>query len=434
MDGIINSIQAMSASTEDLKQLKALLSKQEDVIAKALPALDDAIAVLDPANHGLGYVFLLFAKAVAPRVPDSARFLVQCQRLFAEAAPDQVRMVASKTARIARRYTEVCIDLKQPMRALAPLRSAVGKMRSSPDQLTPAHADYLQAALLAKNYKAGAALVEEDIVDIDPASSGLQPRDLLRYLYYAGIVLTGLKEYRRALEYFRMAFTAPAVALSAIALEAYKKYLLLALLVLGSTPPSPKYLSPILLRPLKLATVPYHDLASAYATGTTDALHKAGAQHAEVFTKDRNFGLVKQVIMSLYRRNILRSTQTYLTISLADIAESVKVHSPKEAEKRILKMIEAGELHATVSQANGMVSFHEDSERFDTEKTTRAIDHNIAKIMDISAKLKAADEALASSPHYVQKALAQARSGPWAEADDMEEAIGMSLGGLGVQM
>jgi COP9 signalosome complex subunit 3 len=79
------------------------------------------------------------------------------------------------------------------MRALAPLRSAVGKMRSSPDQLTPAHADYLQAALLAKNYKAGAALVEEDIVDIDPPSSGLQPRDLLRYLYYAGIVLTGLK-------------------------------------------------------------------------------------------------------------------------------------------------------------------------------------------------------------------------------------------------
>jgi hypothetical protein len=96
-----------------------------------------------------------------------------------------------------------------------------------------------------------------------------------------------------------------------------------------------------------------------------------------------------------------------------------------------------------------MVSFHEDSERFDTEKTTRAIDHNIAKvtpwmhcsviqlylqIMEISAKLKAADEALASSPHYVQKALAQARSGPWAEADDMEEAIGMSLGGLGVQV
>jgi hypothetical protein len=59
MNGIINSIQAMSASTEDLKQLKALLLKQEDVIAKALPALDDAIAVLDPANHGLGYVFLL---------------------------------------------------------------------------------------------------------------------------------------------------------------------------------------------------------------------------------------------------------------------------------------------------------------------------------------------------------------------------------------
>lgn len=48
---------------------------------------------------------------------------------------------------------------------------------------------------------------------------------------------------------------------------------------------------------------------------------------------------MKQCIQDLYRRNIKRHTQTFLTLSLSQIAESVKLASPKDAEKAILRMV-----------------------------------------------------------------------------------------------
>jgi hypothetical protein len=58
-----------------------------------------------------------------------------------------------------------------------------------------------------------------------------------------------------------------------------------------------------------------------------------------IHLQDNNLGLAKQVIASLYKRNIQRLTQTYLTLSLQDIADTVQLDSQKEAELHILQMV-----------------------------------------------------------------------------------------------
>lgn len=50
-------------------------------------------------------------------------------------------------------------------------------------------------------------------------------------------------------------------------------------------------------------------------------------------------GLVKQAVASMYKRNIQRLTQTYLTLSLQDIATTVHLNSAKEAEMHVLQMV-----------------------------------------------------------------------------------------------
>ena len=50
-------------------------------------------------------------------------------------------------------------------------------------------------------------------------------------------------------------------------------------------------------------------------------------------------GLVKQVLASMYKRNIQRLTQMYLTLSLQDIANAVQLPTPKEAEMHVLRMV-----------------------------------------------------------------------------------------------
>jgi len=84
------------------------------------------------------------------------------------------------------------------------------------------------------------------------------------------------------------------------------------------------------------------------------------------YVSDTNLGLVKQCVESLYKRNIQRLTQTYLTLSLEDIATSASLPSARDAELRILRMIGCGEIHATINQKDGMVRFLEDSEQYNS--------------------------------------------------------------------
>jgi COP9 signalosome complex subunit 3 len=113
---------------------------------------------------------------------------------------------------------------------------------------------------------------------------------------------------------------------------------------------------------------------------------------------------VKQVLSSMYKRNIQRLTQTYLTLSLEDIASSVQLKTPKEAEMHVLRMvgvfcpiqsdhiictityfyflpiqIEDGEIHATINQKDGMVSFHEDPEQYKSCEMVEHIDSSIQR-------------------------------------------------------
>ncbi|PKA65926.1 COP9 signalosome complex subunit 3 [Apostasia shenzhenica] len=110
----------------------------------------------------------------------------------------------------------------------------------------------------------------------------------------------------------------------------------------------------------------YVDLASCFTTGKFSELEAFIQANAEKFQTDNNFGLVKQVLSSLYKRNIQRLTQTYLTLSLQDIANTVNLNSAKDAEMRVLQMIQDGEIFATINQKDGMVSFHEDPEQYKT--------------------------------------------------------------------
>jgi len=182
------------------------------------------------------------------------------------------------------------------------------------------------------------------------------------------------------------------------------------LLVHGHSPSLPRYTSPAIQRHHKTAFPQYNEFANAYSTFSTDELHKVAETHAEVFTKEKNFGLVKLCIQSLYCRNIQRLTQTYITLSLQDIATSVKLPSTKEVEKYLLKMIESGEIHATINQKDGMVSFSDDPEKYDTSDMLNNLDNNIQRVMHLCKRTRYLDESIASSSLYLQKTSIHERS------------------------
>lgn len=128
------------------------------------------------------------------------------------------------------------------------------------------------------------------------------------------------------------------MAVSHIMLEAYKKYILVSLILHGKVQPLPKYTSQIVGRFIKVRKNPppssfhselcsfpllpalslrcpqplsnaYHELAQVYTTNNPAELRNLVNKHSETFTRDNNTGLVKQCLSSLYKKNIQRLTK-----------------------------------------------------------------------------------------------------------------------------
>lgn len=115
--------------------------------------------------------------------------------------------------------------------------------------------------LEAKCYRDAAAIVDIDLVEFPCISTGkvtdnarvreITYQDVLTYFLYAGMIYMGIKEWRRAADYLtyvcsslllflRMlingglkAIVAPGNACSQIQIDAYKKYILVGLLLDG---------------------------------------------------------------------------------------------------------------------------------------------------------------------------------------------------------
>ena len=58
-------------------------------------------------------------------------------------------------------------------------------------------------------------------------------KHFLLYYYYGGMIYTAVKNYDRAQYFFRVCITTPALAVSHIMLESFKKYILVSLILEG---------------------------------------------------------------------------------------------------------------------------------------------------------------------------------------------------------
>ncbi|CAL9206354.1 unnamed protein product [Musa hybrid cultivar] len=489
VEAVVAHIQGLSGSQEEVAHLHSLLKQSEDALRSQAARLGAFLHQLDPSVHTLGYLFLLEAYSSDPVCREQdGDFLLSIVEFINSCSAEQIRLAPEKFISVCKSYKDKVMQLQVPIQGIVPLRTAIRKLQASSEQLTTLHSDYLLLCLLAKCYKAGLSILDDDIFEVD------QPRDLFLYCYYGGMLNIGLKRYRKAWECLHNVITAPMTTLNAIAVEAYKKYILVSIILSGQVPLFPKYTSSTAQRNLKshtqlvqsnqlnrynpnpnpnptltccrcrsrsrsrscrslpllplllLAAVaartsrepsrclrlpqalpllappasplaspasppysrillwqPYVDLANCYATGTFSELEGCIQTNLEKFQSDSNLGLVKQVLSSLYKRNIQRLTQTYLTLSLQDIANAAQLKTPREAEMHVLQMIQDGEIFATINQKDGMVSFHEDPEQYKTCGMIEHIDSSIHRLMALSKKLGSLDEHMSCDPAYLTR-------------------------------
>ncbi|KAK3825833.1 MAG: hypothetical protein J3Q66DRAFT_328689 [Benniella sp.] len=424
-DEIIAKILACDDASAVTKTLVPFLNNlNEQVFSACPPGQGDPLDALSPAVHSFAYLYFLVHRCRAshgfhPSLMEKVwEFVNTCDG-------EQVRLASDKAVSFAEALVKMATESNQPIIAIRPLAVFVQRLQASKGQLTMIHPLLAKTCLLAQSFKDIVPIIDNDISDVNPANTHINYKDFLLYHYYGGMIYAYLKKFERAVEFFGLAVSAPAEVASAIQIEAYKKYVLTSLLQYGKVPILPKYTAPAVIKCVKIHCGPYTDFAAAYEKKSNTAIKTELEKVKTVFVRDKNFGLAKQCMEALHRRNIQDLTRTYLTLSIADITNLIGLGSESDGARRvegiIVRMIESGDIFATISHehAGGMVSFLDDPNHHNNTVTMNKINAHIQKATVITSSLVAMDQAISSMPAYFNKgAHLSDRSGfPLDEAD-----------------
>lgn len=377
----------------------------------ALVILDaQALQMLDPTRNTLGIAFLLAAQLSAGVYANQRTTLTYIGSFLKLADEQQVKKASAPLNTVCKTYAQLAIDDGQQamLRSLLPLRCAVEKLRPNPETLTPAHAEFLRVCLKVKAYHLAAPILDQPIFDISLSNNSctqMNPHSFLTYFYYGALIRIGMKEFASAMRLLLVVLTCPASCLSAIQADAYKKYALVSLRAHGELQALPVYCSHIVQRYAKSpGYVP--EIVDAFKQGDAAALQRVVEDKTAAIQADNNTGLVKQVVASLRRHKVKVLTNTYLTLSLTEIAREIGIEESNtlEVEQLLFDMVSSGEINARIEQTSGNVSFEDDLAESDVGPAmVDKLQGQMVQILELASRISSFEQEVVSGEAYIRK-------------------------------
>eukprot|EP00933_Yihiella_yeosuensis_P027661 TRINITY_DN21563_c0_g1_i1.p1 TRINITY_DN21563_c0_g1~~TRINITY_DN21563_c0_g1_i1.p1 ORF type:complete len:453 (-),score=103.65 TRINITY_DN21563_c0_g1_i1:96-1454(-) len=428
MDALVAQITSLS-SQESYKELADYLRQQpQQATLKGNAAqIDEALQSLDPTQHTLGITFMLVAQFNAEAFgSEKGTFNYICNFLQV-AQENQVKKVVNSFTFLCKSFAQMAINNGQQamLRSLIPLRCALQLLQPNPETLTPIHSEFIRVCLKSKAYHLAERVLDQPIFDIAHSNSGgggssssssghMTPQSFLSYFYYGAMVRIGTREYTKALQLLLVCLTCPSTCLSAIQVDAYKKYVLISLKAHGELKPLPSYSPQILQRFAKSTSVSLSyvlEITEAFKKKDPAALDRILQDKLAAIQADQNVGLVKQVISSLLRHKVQTLTKTYLILSLSEIAEKVGLTGDghpnplQEAEALLFDMISNGEINARIDHSTGenpMVSFEDEEDQMDVAMVAK-MQAKLSEILTLSSRIGAFESEVVTSEGYIRK-------------------------------
>ena len=308
---------------------------------------------------------------------------------------------------------------------ILPLYNALKRSQTRTSCLTSLHSTLLQACLIAKTYNIALRVLATPVVEVQPKITNITIEDYILFYYYSARVYIGAKQYKNAKRALLECIATPAAddSKSAVAMEAYKYLILVCLLLEGKMPKTdslPRYVNRRVVNAAETLCGEYVKFGNAYESKLSEKGQKGlldlktlFKENEKSFAKDKTRGLVNQCMAAFKRHKIASQTMTYVTLSLADLANTAGCDSKQEAETVLLDMISQGEISARVDQSTEVVAFLDDelSESAASGGLMQKIATQTTKMLLIAKSLRDKNESLTTNEKYVTKYLPKKQSG-----------------------
>ncbi|RAL39761.1 hypothetical protein DM860_003294 [Cuscuta australis] len=178
-----------------------------------------------------------------------------------------------------------------------------------------------------------------------------------RYLFYLGKIRTIQLEYTDAKECFLQAAQRAPVS-TALGFRAQCiKWAVLVHLLLGEIPERTVFMQ----KGLEKALRPYFELTNAVRVGDLELFRAVAEKFSSTFSNDRTNNVIVRLRHSVIRTALRNISISYSRISLADVAEKLRLDS-ENAESIIAKAVRDGAIDAMLDHANGTMICKEKSE------------------------------------------------------------------------
>ena len=298
--------------------------------------------------------------------------------------------------------------------------------------LGAAHVEFLQCAILAGQYRFARRVVGDEWPRPDRATTADQ---VLRYFYLRGVLHIGCDEFRLAIRCLWTVLSVPAGAVSPVAVDAWKKLVLVKSLVCGNTvayqalvappaaasnavarhftasstsSPSPTGAAPaarpstptavemtgaagryLVNEPRQDATVTaYLELVKACHGGDRKAYGEQLTKHATLLQEDDNMELAQRLAVDLQHRHLRLLSTLYVSVPATQVVAELSI--PMEDLAPMLTQVEG--LSAEIN-SDGMVTFQQ-------APPVRMDAGNLRSLITLSARIRKLDTNLASSSRY----------------------------------
>lgn len=400
----MEAVIAQLVSSQPGEDTVAFLKKHNDSFAKIKPR--DLIQMTENIFSGPQYSIIrcfLLAKAVGEEVKSEEN--VQRVASFFEGVKNQTNFhLIFDSVNVLSNYLFCHLNLS-PLPILNSLYIAVKLVSGPNNDLTFTHYAFVQAAIQYKYYDLAYPIAKRPVYNVNAALfPEFKTKQIELYYYYAGIICAALKDFVNSCKLFRMGLIIPGGNFNAIQFDILKKYYIVSLIETGKRPSLSSLTPNRVSEYFRLNASTYSQLA-----GAVEALEIQKVEQLVLHDKkseffaDSNWGLAKQCIEAVKHTRFTRLVETFGSMKFQDLINRTSANSKNESVDTILRLVEAGEVVATINEASETVEFGSTGGGLDVKEKKRAlaVATQLQELGRLSNQLSATNDRLLEEPSVV---------------------------------
>ncbi|KAK5082188.1 hypothetical protein LTR05_007331 [Lithohypha guttulata] len=302
--------------------------------------------------------------------------------------PIQIRYVGHQLSRIVEVVYYGAEQSSNFVPAIQVLHSVILELDPTSSTLTVTHYYFVQACSYARAYVDAASILDRPIYHV-PTSESMKPlekrlaknfcsahesslayinpqsglsgrityRTYLEYYLLGALCYIGSSQWRKAKAFLEVVLATPTQqnAASMLMVEAYRRWVLLCLIIDGESQQPPRAISANVLRHVRTIAKPYECIADAFKTNNYDTLTAEVQEGLDQWTNDANYGLMSEVLRAFSKFSVVRLGKIFAALPIEELARRVSP-TPENMPgflAYIQELISTGDLKAEITSAEG---------------------------------------------------------------------------------